>query len=165
MGSSTGASPSRPGRRIAYSTRSWVSGRTAALTTYWRSASISDSSAPSCTSPQMPRDLTLVSTFFRSPTPVASERISPRPLYTCSRRSLTSEKLSPRRLLSVLCRFSSTVLRISSSFTLVSLRISPIVLNSVSRMRSSFKSLAVRRSLSTSDTWRRRSSWLIACWS
>jgi hypothetical protein len=73
------------------------------------------SSASSCTSPKTPRVFTLVSTRCRLPTPTASDCISPRPLCTCSSRSATCLKLSPRRVSSVVCSFSSTVLRISSS--------------------------------------------------
>ena len=65
----------------------------------------------------MPRDLTLVSTRLRSPTPEASVCISPSPLCTCSSRSLTSLNDSPRRRSSVSCSFSSTVRRICSSFS------------------------------------------------
>ncbi len=71
--------------------------------------------ASSCTSPQPPRVLTLLSTRFKSPTPEASDCISPKPLCTCSRRSLTSLKDAPKRCSSVACSFSSTVCRINSS--------------------------------------------------
>ena len=71
--------------------------------------------APSCSSPQVPRVFTLVITRLRSPTLPASVCISPRPLCTCSSRSLTSLNDSPRRCSSVACSFSSTVRRISSS--------------------------------------------------
>ena len=48
----------------------------------------------SCTSPKMPRVLTLVSTRLSEPTSRARFCISPRPLCTCSRRSATCLKLS-----------------------------------------------------------------------
>ena len=61
------------------------------------------SSASSCTSPQAPRVLTLVSTRLRSPTPTASVCISPRPWCTCSSRvghllERRAEPLVQRRL-------------------------------------------------------------------
>ena len=46
---------------------------------YCSGVSTCSSSISSCTSPQVPRVLTLVSTRFRSPTPIASCCISPRP--------------------------------------------------------------------------------------
>ena len=105
-----------PGRRTANSTRSSEPSRVLTLRSYCEEVSTSSSSAPSCTSPQVPRALTLVSTLLRSRTPPASSCISPRPFCTASRRSLTSLKDSPRRFSSVPCSFSSTVCRISSSF-------------------------------------------------
>ena len=71
--------------------------------------------APSWISPKVPRVFTLVSTRFRSPTPVARLCISPSPRCTASSRSLTSLNDSPSRRSSVPCSFSSTVWRIWSS--------------------------------------------------
>ena len=75
---------------------------------------------PSCTSPQVPRVLTLVNTRLRSPTPVASCCISPSPRCTCSSRSDTSLNEESSRLERVLCSFSSTVSRIFSSLAALS---------------------------------------------
>ena len=87
------------------------------LRAYWSGVSTCSSRPPSCTSPNMPRVLTLVSTRCRSRRrPAASVCISPRPRCTCSSRSATCLKLSPRRCSSVACSFSSTVARICSSF-------------------------------------------------
>ena len=66
-------------------------------------------SAPSWTSPKVPRVLTLLSTRLSEPTSLASFCISPMPRWTCSSRSATWRKLSPRRCSSVACSFSSTV--------------------------------------------------------
>ncbi len=74
----------------------------------------------SCTSPQPPRFLTLLSTRLRSPTPVASCCISPSPRWTCSSRSETSLNEASRRVLRVVCSFSSTVPRICSSLAALS---------------------------------------------
>ena len=56
------------------------SGLTATLAAYWSGVSICSSRLPSWTSPQVPRVLTLVSTRLRSPMPLASDCISPKPL-------------------------------------------------------------------------------------
>ena len=50
------------------------------LRSYWAGERICSSSTDSCSSPKVPRTLTLVSTFLMSPTPRASPCISPRPL-------------------------------------------------------------------------------------
>ena len=105
---------------MANSTRSPLPGRVTTLAPYCSAVSTCSSSAASWTSPQVPRVLTLVSTFLRSPTPAASVCISPSPLCTSSRRSLTSRKESPSRCSSVACSFSSTVRRISSSLPALS---------------------------------------------
>lgn len=142
---------------MANSTRSFDPGRTATLVSYWLGANTCSNSADSCTSPQTPRVLTLVNTFFRSPTPTARFCISPRPLYTCSRRSETVRNDSPRRLSSVALSFSSTVCRICSSFFSFSpcrcIRLSP----SVWRISASRRSLTASFSSSvweTRDIWR-----------
>ncbi len=145
MGSHTSPPSLLPGRRTAYSTRSLAPGCTATLAAYCSGVSMSSSNMPSCTSPQPPRDFTLVSTRFRSPTPVARDCISPRPLCTCSSRSLTSWKLSPRRFSSVPCSFSSTVARICSSLASFSLRSSSRLSDRVLRSRSWRSPLAVVR--------------------
>ena len=105
---------------MANSTRSLLCSRVATFAANCSGARTCSSSVPSCTSPHVPRVLTLVSTFFRSPTPVASVCISPRPLCTCSSRSLTCLNDSPSRCSSVVCSFSSTVARIWSSLLAVS---------------------------------------------
>ena len=105
-----------PGRRIANSTRSLLPGTVATLVAYCSGVNTCSSRPASCTSPKMPRVLTLVSTRLSEPTSRASACISPRPLCTCSSRSATCLKLSPRRCSSVACSFSSTVARICSSF-------------------------------------------------
>ncbi|MCY1544936.1 hypothetical protein D9M68_808500 [compost metagenome] len=121
MGSQTGPAPSpRPGRRMANSTTASLPGTGLTLLAYWSGVMLSSIRRASCTSPQVPRDFTLVSTRFRSPTPAASACISPSPLCTASRRSDTSLKDSPRRCSSVAWSFSSTVRRISSSLALLS---------------------------------------------
>ena len=99
---------------MANSTRSLLPGFTATFEPYCSFVSTSSSRRPSCTSPQVPLVFTLVSTRRRSPTPAASSCISPRPLWTDSRRSDTNRKDSPSRFSRVLCSFSSTVLRMSS---------------------------------------------------
>jgi hypothetical protein len=100
---------------MAKSTTFLLPGRVATCTAYWSGTNTCSSRLASCASPKMPRVLTLVSRCLRSPTPWASVCISPRPLCTCSSRSATCLKLSPRRACSVVCSFSSTVARISSS--------------------------------------------------
>jgi hypothetical protein len=87
---------------------------------YWSDVSTLSMMAPNCISPQVPRVFTLVITRFKSPTLPARVCISPRPLCTCSSRSLTSLKDSPRRCSSVAWSFSSTVRRISSSLVALS---------------------------------------------
>ena len=117
MGSHSGAPSLRcPGRRTANSTRSLLPGTVATLVAYCSMVSTWSSSAASCISPKMPRVLGLLSTRLRAPTSRARVCISPRPLCTCSSRSATCVKLSPRRCCSVACSFSSTVARICSSF-------------------------------------------------
>ena len=112
MGSHTGPE-SRPGKRIANSTRSPEPvGDT--LRSNWPGASICVSRFSSWTSPQAPRVVTFPRMRLRSPTPAARCCISPSPRCTCSRRSLTKRKDSPRRVSRVDCSFSSTVARISS---------------------------------------------------
>ena len=81
--------------------------------------------------------MTFESTFFRSPTPAASVCISPRPLYTCSSRSLTILNDCPRRVSSVFSRRSSTVLRICSSFAALSSCIADSLFSTVERMPES----------------------------
>ena len=82
---------------MANSTRSALPSFVATFVPYCPGASTCSSSAPSCTSPHVPRVLTLVRTRLRSPTPDASACISPRPRCTCSRRSLTVRNDSPSR--------------------------------------------------------------------
>ena len=111
---------SSPGSLTAYSTYAELPCLVATLASYCSCESICSSIAPSCISPRTPRDLTFESTFLRSPTPMAKVCISPRPLYTCSSRSLTILKDWPIRSLSVFSSFSSTVALICSSFLLLS---------------------------------------------
>ena len=118
---------------MANSTRSALFGRVATFSAYCSAVSTCSSRLASCTSPQVPRVLTLVSTFLRSPTPAASVCISPRPRCTCSSRSETSLKDSPRRCSSVACSFSSTVLRISSSLAAFSVWMAPRRVSTVRR--------------------------------
>ena len=120
MGNHTGCSSFLPGRRIANSTSSSLPGTVLTLRANWSGVSTLSMMAPSCISPQVPRDFTLVITRLRSPTLPARVCISPRPLCTCSSRSDTSLKDSPRRCSSVACSFSSTVRRISSSLVALS---------------------------------------------
>ena len=98
--------------------------------------------APSWISPKMPRVFTLLKTFFRSPTPVASVCISPRPLYTLSNCSLTRLKDCCSFSSSVFCSFSSTVWRISSRRLPLSACMAAIRVSIVVRMFSSFCSLS-----------------------
>ena len=103
MGSHTQAAGSSlgPGSLTAYSTISREPGSTCTLRSNCAGVRISSSSAPSWTSAQVPRALTLVSTRLRSPTPVARLCISPSPFCTDSSWSLTSLNDSPRRFSSV----------------------------------------------------------------
>ena len=101
--SHTGAPSSRPGSRTANSTRSCEPGTTATFSSYCEFVSDSDKIARSRASPQMPRVFTPESTRFRSPTPSASLRISPTPLYTFSSCPFTSRNDSPSRASSVRC--------------------------------------------------------------
>ena len=114
----------------------------------------------------MPRVLTLDSTFLRSPTPTARVCISPSPLYTCSRRSLTSAKLWFIFSSSVFCSFSSTVWRISASCLLLSSRISASFISIERRMFSSFCSFSSEKVLSLSSMWPSFSLWAAEalCW-
>ena len=111
IGSSTG-SPSSTGSLTANSTRSEAPGLVATFSRYWSGVRMSARIAPSCTSPKIPRAFTLPSTRLRSPTPVAMDCMSPRPLYTASSWSLTCLNDADRRSLSVRESFSSTVARI-----------------------------------------------------
>src|SRR5438309_1011454 len=95
---------------MAYSTRSREPGRVATFFANWSGVSICSRSEPSCTSPQVPRTLTLVRTRLSSPTPVARFCISPRPLCTSSSRSDT-------------CLNDSLEQRLSESFKQVSDRL------------------------------------------
>ena len=61
---------------------------------YCSGAKTCSSNAPSCTSPKVPRVLTLLSTRLSEPTSLASFCISPRPRWTCSSRSATAEALA-----------------------------------------------------------------------
>ena len=131
----------RPGRRIANSTRWPLPGTVSTLVAYCCGVSTSASSAASWTSPHMPRVFTLARTRFRSPTPVASVCISPRPRCTCSRRSDTILNDSPSRCSSVVCSFSSTVARICSSFAVLSVRSASRRCSTVARTASSRCSL------------------------
>ena len=105
---------------------------------YCAGANTCSRSAPSCTSPKVPRVLTLLSTRLSEPTSLASFCISPMPRCTCSSRSATWRKLSPSRCSRVACSFSSTVARICSSFFslsawIASSRVSTAALTSVIR--------------------------------
>ena len=121
MGNQTGLPSSCPGKRIANSTISLLLGRVAIFLEYCSIVKVCSIKAPSCTSPQVPRDLTFVKTRFKSPTPVAKVCISPSPRCTCSKRSDTCLNDSPRRCSKVACNFSSTVWRICSSLFEVSI--------------------------------------------
>ena len=126
---------------MANSTRLPVPGIVSTFVAYCWAVSTSESSAASWTSPHIPRDLTLASTRFRSPTPVASVCISPRPRCTCSRRSETIRNESPRRCSRVAESFSSTVARICSSLAALSLRKRSSRCSTVARTPSSRCSL------------------------
>ena len=128
---------------MANSTRSALPGTVATLVAYCSGVNTCSSSPASCTSPKMPRVLTLVSTRFSEPTSRASVCISPRPLCTCSSRSATCLKLSPRRCSSVACSFSSTVARICSSF------FSLPSCNAPSRVSTALRTSPRRRSLAS----------------
>jgi hypothetical protein len=77
---------------------------------------------PKATSPQVPRDLTLLRMRFKSPTPVARACISPTLSWTFVNESLTILNDAPSRCSRVPWSFSSTVWRICSSFTAFSER-------------------------------------------
>ena len=100
---------------MAKSTTFLLPGRVATWAAYWSPTNTCSSSEANCASPKMPRVLTLLSRCFKSPTPWARVCISPRPLCTCSSWSATCLKPAPRRACNVVCSFSSTVARISSS--------------------------------------------------
>ena len=102
---------------MANSTRAPLPGTVSTLVPYCCGVNTCSSSPANCTSPNTPRDFTLVSTRFSEPTSRANSCISPRPRCTCSSRSATCLKLSPRRCSSVACSFSSTVARICSSLS------------------------------------------------
>ena len=150
MGSQT--VPFCPGRRTAYSTRLALPGMVATFSAYWPGARISRRMPPSCTSPRMPRVLTPDSTRLSPPTSAASVCISPRPLYTCSSCWLTARKESEMRFCSVVCSFSSTVPRISSSLRLLSVRMVSSPCARAARRPS------MRAALESSRPLRRRSS-------
>ena len=121
IGSQTTCSSSvLPGRRIANSTCASLPGTVLTLRPYCSGVIPSSIRRANCTSPQVPRVLTLVNTRFKSPTPVARVCISPSPLCTASSRSDTCLNDSPSRNSSVACSFSSTVRRISSSLLALS---------------------------------------------
>ena len=103
------------GSLSANSTRAPLPAMVSTFLAYCSGVSTCSSSISSCTSPQVPRVLTLVSTRFKSPTPSASCCISPSPWWTRSSRSDTCWNEAVRRVSKVACSFSSTVLRISSS--------------------------------------------------
>ena len=117
--------------------------RVSTFAAYCCGVSTSASRAASWTSPHMPRVFTLASTRFRSPTPVASDCISPRPRCTCSRRSETVLNDAASRCSSVACSFSSTVARICSSLEVLSPRKASRRCSTVCRTASSRCSLAV----------------------
>ena len=146
MGNHTGpALASSPGRRMAYSTSSLDAGRTLTFLSYCSGARICSRMAPNCTSPQVPRSLTLVKTRLRSPTPVAKVCISPSPRCTASSLSLTILKDSPMRFSKALCNCSSTVFCICSSFFSLLSCNDFILVSMVSRsslLRASFFSLS-----------------------
>ncbi len=121
MGRSTG-SPSSTGSLTANSTRSFEPGLVAMFFSYCPGAKISERMASSCTSPKMPRVFTLPSTRLRSPTPAAMLCMSPNPRYTASSCSLTCLNEDESRSLSVRESFSSTVIRICSSWRALSLQ-------------------------------------------
>ena len=113
IGIHTGAPPSVwPGSLSANSTRAPLPAIVSTFFAYCSGVSTCSSSISNCTSPQVPRVFTLVSTRFRSPTPSASCCISPRPWCTRSSRSDTCWNDALKRASSVACSFSSTVLRI-----------------------------------------------------
>ncbi len=86
---------------------------------YCSGENICSSCWPTRNSPTPPRDLTLEKIFLRSPTPVASSFISPRPFWTSPRWVVTWPKDSVRRVWRVEWSFSSTVWRISSSLAVL----------------------------------------------
>ena len=141
MGRYTQEVPS-PGSFTAYSTRSLLPFTVATFSAYCSGARICSRIAPSWISPKMPRVFTLLKTFFRSPTPVASVCISPRPLYTLSNCSLTRLKDCCSFSSSVFCSFSSTVWRISSRRLPLSACMAAMRVSIVVRMFSSFCSLS-----------------------
>ena len=146
MGIHTGGPPSTmPGNFRANSTRAPLPGSVSTFFAYWSTVSTCSSSISSCTSPQVPRVFTLVSTRFRSPTPSASCCISPRPWWTFSSRSDTCWNEALKRVSSVACSFSSTVLRISSRRAPLSACKSRILFSKVARtssMRCAFDSVS-----------------------
>ena len=152
IGSHTGCSSLLPGRRMANSTSSSLPGMVLIFLPNCAGVSTFSMMAPSCISPQVPRDLTLVITRFRSPTLLARVCISPRPLCTCSSRSLTSLNDSPRRCSSVACNFSSTVRRISSSLVALSAWMAASRSLSAARNCSAFCWLPCTMPESCSDT-------------
>ena len=143
--------PSSIGIFTANSTTFLLPGFVATFSSYCSGERISLSIAPSWISPKIPLVFTFESTFFKSPTPAATVCISPKPLYTCSRRSLTS--LNDLSILSsrVFCSFSSTVCCIFSSCLLLSLRIISSRFSMVSRICKSRAALVSSRFFSRSS--------------
>ena len=103
-----------PGSLIANSTNSVPLFFVLTLASYCSGLIICSSNAPNCTSPNVPRIFTLLSTFFSPPTSWARDFISPRPFCTFSSCERTISNDCPIRSFNVFCNFSSTIRRISS---------------------------------------------------
>jgi hypothetical protein len=100
IGSQQGCESLRPGKRTANSTRKLLPGTVLHVRPRIAAASVLRQGAPRrCTSPHVPRVFTLPSTRFKSPTPTASDCISPSPRCTCSRRSDTRRRRFAEALL------------------------------------------------------------------
>ena len=103
-----------PGSLMANSTNSVPLFLVLTFASYCSGLIICSRSAPSWTSPNVPRIFTLLRTFLRPPTSCASDFISPRPFCTFSSCERTISKDCPMRSLRVFCNFSSTITRMSS---------------------------------------------------
>ena len=101
---------------MANSTASLLPDFVLTFESYWLGANICSNNKANCTSPTPPRNFTLLNIFFNPPTSVAKVCISPNPRWTSMSCLPTVSKLWPKRSLSVLSSFSSTVERMRSRF-------------------------------------------------
>ena len=145
---------------MAYSTRSRPPEPTLAFFTYWSGDKNCSSSSASWTSPYVPRTFTFVRTFLQvadvggEGLHLADALVHPLKLLDYPVEGF------PKRVSSVVCNFSSTVCRISSSLVALSCRIASSLLSTAVRKLSWAFSIFSVRPVSAPVTLSSRSFWM-----